>query len=68
MYMISVLPLSKATLRRASFITVTKFETPFILSEGEVIILRSSHEIEGQVMIYLRVVLELFLVAKKKCL
>ncbi len=55
--MISVQP----SLRRVLFKTLTKFGTPAKLSKGEVI-MRSSHEIAGQVIMYLNVELELDLV------
>ena len=51
----------------SSFITVTKFGTPAILGEGDVII-GSYYEIASHVIMCLNVELELALVAQKKWL
>ncbi len=66
-YIISVQPLSQASPRRASFITVTSFGTTAILGEGE-LIKGSSHKIACHVIMYLNVELKLALVAIQKCL
>ena len=51
-YIISVQPVAKAHLLKASFIIAITFGTPAILGESEVI-MSSSHETAGKVIMYL---------------